>query len=165
MTPTILVPVDAAAAARQATFDMLWNARTVLERAVGSLGKEREKVIAQAIDTFCSASKTTTTGAEALKAHLDLEALKKSFNDREAALHAWTQEAGDRFDRMADRHPADADAVLNSYLKTLKQEEASQHDTTENVRSQIKEIEQVRAEILKRSAVAARKSSSRSEAS
>src|SRR3954471_4999161 len=110
----------------RSTVDALLNTRRALERAVGDLGREREKKVADRIDAFCAAAakNDAVVPAEALKAQVEIAALAKSYDDQEQALHDWETAVNDRLTHLAVEYWAEVLEALDVQIATLKQQES-----------------------------------------
>jgi hypothetical protein len=112
-----------------------------LETAEAALGSDREKNVASKIDAFVTASKTAVAPADALKARLDLEAIKKTFDDQEAALDFWEKEANNRLDRLEADYGEQMLDALDKRLTQLHQQEAIAQGDVNEVKTLISEFE------------------------
>jgi hypothetical protein len=137
-----------------ATVDALLAFLMNLETAEATLGRDREKKVADKIDAFVTASKAAVGAADALKARVDLETLKKTYDDQEAALDFWEGEAGNRLDRLAADYGDQVLDALDRRLAQLRQQEAVEQGDVDDVKSVISDFEarrqQLQAAINKR---------------
>jgi hypothetical protein len=124
-----------------ATVDSLLALLLNIEVAQTALGRDREKKAAERIDAFAVASKTAVSPADALKAQLDFETLRKTYDDQEAALDFWEHAADDRLDRLATDYGDQVFEALERRLAQLRQREAIEQGDVDAVKSAISEIE------------------------
>jgi hypothetical protein len=146
--PNVAKFPSAAAPDIGATVDSLLAFLVNLEAAEASLGRDREKKVADKIDAFALASKTAVSPADALKTRLDLETLKKTFDDQEGAIGFWETEASDRLDRLAADYSDQVLEVLDRRLAQLHQQEAIEQGDVDNVQAVITEFEERRQQLL-----------------
>jgi hypothetical protein len=140
---------DVAATGTRATINAALSARRALERALAQLGRERERKVLEKIDGILA--KSTFTPADTMKAQLELEALRKTFNDQEAAFRFWEAEASNRLSRLAVDSWSDVLEVLDAQIAALRQRETKEQDEVDEVKAIISEFEALRAELqLKR---------------
>lgn len=143
-----LVP-DPSTTPIRATVDALLNTRRALERAVGDLGRERARKVAERIDAFCAAAakSDTVAPADALKAETEIAALQKTYDDQEQALHDWEAAVNDRLANLAIEYWAEVLEALEVQIATLKQQESKEQGDVDAVKSVILEFDQLRNEL------------------
>ena len=143
-----LVP-DPSTTTIRATIDALLNTRRILERAEGDLGRDREKKIAERIDAFCAAASKSdvVVPADGLKAQLELDALKKSFDDQETALDVWETAVNDRLTNLAVEFWAEVLEALDTQIAALKLQESKEQGDVDEVKSVILEFDHLRTEL------------------
>lgn len=124
-----------------ATVDNLLALLLIIETAEADLGRDREKKVADKIDAFAAASKAPVNPTDALKARLDLDALKKTYDDQAAALDFWEHEAGQRLDRLAADYGDQVLAALEKRLAQLRQRQAVEQGDVDEVKNVISEFE------------------------
>ena len=132
-----------------ATIDALLNTRRALERAVGDLGRDRKKKIVERIDAFCAAASKAdvVVPADALKAQLEVEAIKKLVDDQEAALEAWEAAVNDRLTQLAIDYRAEVLEALDTQIAALKLQESKEQGDVDAVKSVILEFDHLRSEL------------------
>ena len=123
------------------TVDNLLALLLTIETAEAALGLERATKVAAMIDAVATASKAAIKPADALKARLDLEALRKTYDDQAAALDFWEKEAGQRLDRLAANYGDQVLAALENRLAQLKLQAAIAKGDVDQVKNVIAELE------------------------
>jgi hypothetical protein len=143
-----LVP-DPSATTIRATIDALLNTRRAIERAEGDLGRDREKKVAERIDLFCAAASKgdVVAPADALKTQLELETLKKLFDDQEKALDVWETAVNDRLTNLAVEYWAEVLEALDTQIAALKLQESKEQGDVDEVKSVILEFDHLRTEL------------------
>ncbi len=134
-------PASAAATDVSATVDALLALLLNIETSKAELGRDREKKAAERVDAFAAAAKTVVLPADALKARVDFETLRKTYDDQEAALDFWEKAADDRLDRLASDHGDLVVEALERRLAQLRQRESIEQGDVDAVKSAISEIE------------------------
>jgi hypothetical protein len=137
------------------------TARQNLEKATVALGEERTKKVSDKIDAFVTAAKNAVAPAEAVRTQLDLEALKKTFDDQENALGFWQRELTERLNELADRAGPEVISVLNSQIAALREQQAKEQGDVNKVASLIAEFEALIYAIRYGGGVTAQKGKSR----
>jgi vacuolar-type H+-ATPase subunit E/Vma4 len=133
----------------RAATDALVASRQNLEKAAVALVEERRKKVSDRIDAFLTATKNTASAADALKAHVDLEALRKSFEDQERAIAFWEDELGKRLAELAASAGPEVIAALNAQLAALRDQQAKEQGDVDKVALLIAEFEELIASIEK----------------
>ena len=136
---------DVVATGTRAAIQAALGARSALERALAELGRDRERKVLERIDAFLA--KSTFTPADAWRAQLELETLRKTFDDHEAALHFWEGEANNRLGRLAVDSWSDVLEALDAQIAALRQREREERDAANGVKAIITEFEALRAEL------------------
>jgi chaperonin cofactor prefoldin len=140
---------ELAATGIRATIDAVLRMRSTLERAIADLGRAREKKVLERIDLFLSRS--TITPADAQKAQQELVAVRKIFEDQEAALRFWESEVNNRLGRLAVDNWTELVEALDARIASLRQQEEKEQGDVDELKSVISEFEALRAELqLKR---------------
>src|SRR5262249_9161891 len=117
-------PATAAALDVGATVDALLTFLLNVEIAEESLGLDRIAKISGAIDRYIAASKTAVVPPDALKASLDVEALRKSYDDQGHALEFGEGEARTRLEGLAKNYSEQVLDALDKRLTQLRQQKA-----------------------------------------
>jgi hypothetical protein len=141
MADGLVAPVLVGPGGVRTAIESVVTARQNLERATVALGEERTKKVADKIDAFVNAAKNAVAPAEAVRTQLDLEALKKTFDDQEHALGFWQRELTDRLNELADRAGPEVISVLNSQIADLREQQAKEQGDVNKVASLIAEFE------------------------
>jgi hypothetical protein len=95
----------------------------------------------------CSPSKRPKVSSDAFRAKNDLDTLRKTYDDQEAALNFWDHEVGDRLDRLANDYGDQVLEALERRLAQLRQKEAVEQGDVDAVKTVISEIESRRQHI------------------
>jgi hypothetical protein len=140
-------PAQTAAADVGGIIDSLLVFLLNIETAEGELGRVRERTVAERIDALATASKAAVSPADALRAKNDLDTLRKTYDDQEAALNFWDHEVGDRLDRLANDYGDQVLEALERRLAQLRQKEAVEQGDVDAVKTVISEIESRRQHI------------------
>jgi hypothetical protein len=130
-----------------ATVDALLTFLSNVETAEGSLGLDRGKKVSDKIDAFVTTSKTAVVPADALKARLDIEALRKSYDDQGQALEFWEKEAGIRLDGLAKDYSDQVLDALDKRLTQLRQQKDVEQGDVAKVNSVIAQFEDRRRQL------------------
>lgn len=136
------------------TVDNLLALLLNIETAEADLILERKKKRVEKIDAYTIASKPGVNPVDAVKAKLDFDAVRKTYDDQAAALDFWEHEAGQRLDELAGEYGDLVLAALEKRLTQLKQQQLIEQGDVDKVKNVISEFEtrrqHLQALILKR---------------
>jgi hypothetical protein len=150
MAPANVIPLvaDTSVTGIRATIDALLNARRTFERAVVDLGRARGRRITELIDALAfAAAKGGFGGPDAIKVQQELETVRKSFNDQEAALHYCEREVNERLTGLAADFLNEVLEAVDVQIATLKRQESIEQIDVAEIQSVIKELDVLRIEL------------------
>jgi hypothetical protein len=139
----------AAATGVRAKIERILTTKHNLEKAEGDLRWKRTTRDAERIDAFAAASRTPLVLADAVRARLDLEALRKTFDDQAAAIDFWKREIDYRLDQLTAEFGSDAISVLNEQIAGLREQRTKEQGGVNETNSLIAELEQRLAAVQK----------------
>lgn len=142
-----------------------------LGNAAAAIGLERARKFDARLALFVAATKKTVAPADAVKARLDLELLRKTLDDQEGAIKFWQELIDERLTALSATSAPEVISVLNERITELKGRQEKEQGDVNQFKLRIAELTAWLAYVEKGQqaqtyeSAAARKTGSRSSAS